>query len=388
MEADSQHSLATDPVILKQGFRPFFLGAAAWAVVAMALYVAALTDFGVFDPAYSLIDWHVHEFLFGYSSAVIAGFLLTAVPNWTSRPPIAGLRLGLLFGFWLAGRIAVGWSGAFGIAPAAIIDLAFPVLLVVLVGRELIAARNHRNLGVLALVVVFGLANAGFHYEVAVNGAADYSERAGIAVVLTLIMLIGGRIIPAFTRNWMTQHDETDLPYAFDRFDGLTVLVSVLAFGLWTALPAEPLTAFALGLAGCMNFVRLGRWHGYRTFSEGLVAVLHIAYGFIPAGMLAMAVSTLDPLLVPLGAAVHLLTVGAIGTMTVAVMTRASLGHTGHRLHADRAILTIYLALVLSALFRVAYALEPGYALLIASASLWMAAFAILVLRFRYIAVR
>ncbi|MAS03299.1 MAG: short-chain dehydrogenase [Ahrensia sp.] len=376
------------PAILRQGFRIFFLAAATWAALVMAIFVAVLSGVSVISPAFGLVDWHIHELLFGYTGAVIAGFLLTAVPNWTKRLPVSGWRLLILFLIWVAGRIAVTVSGDSNALLVAVFDLAFPVWLIFVIARELVVGRSYRNLRVLALVTLFAGANIAFHYEAATTGTTDYSRRGGIAVILLLIMLIGGRVIPSFTRNWLAQNRSKSFPVPFGRFDGLTIAASAAAFLIWIGAPESLVAAMALALAGLLNLVRLARWKGWQTFSEGLVAVLHVAYAFVPAGMIAVALSIGTPDLVPPAGALHLLTAGAIAMMTVAVMTRASLGHTGRKLHADGMILAIYAALVISVILRFAYAVEPASALLVASGSLWMVAFVLFGSRYAYMAVR
>lgn len=376
------------PAILRQGFRIFFLAAAAWAALAMAIFVAMLSGFDVISSSFGPVDWHVHEFLFGYTGAVLAGFLLTAVPNWTKRLPVSGSRLLILFLLWGAGRIAVAFSAGVNPVLVAAVDLAFPAYLVFVIAREVVAGRNYRNLRVLALVTLFAIANIAFHYEAAVTGTTDYSRRGGIAVIVVLIMLIGGRIIPSFTRNWLVQRGAHALPVPFGRYDGATIAVSAVALLIWTASPWSVAAASALALAGALNVVRLARWKGWQAYSEGLLIILHIAYAFIPAGMIAVAISVVAPNVVPAAGALHLLTAGAIGMMTVAVMTRASLGHTGQTLRADAPILTIYAALALGVALRFAYAVEPVSGFLVASASLWILAFTLFGIRFAYMAIR
>jgi len=377
MNAESTFAGRTCPLVMQAGFRVFFLAAAAWAALGMLLYLAQLSDIRVMAPAFSLVDWHIHEFLFGYTGAVIAGFVLTAVPSWAGRSPVGGPRLFALLAVWLAGRAAIAWGGGLGASLVAAVDLAFPLVLMLLIGR---------NVPVLALIGLFLLANAGFHHEVATTGEADHSVRAGIAVVLTLIVLVGGQVIPAVTRDWMNEHDDPALPPDFDVFDGVTIAVSAFALGLWTMMPYAPTSALLLAFAGVLNFARVARWHGSHVHAEGLLAILHIAYAFIPLGLLAMAVAAFDPLLMPPSAAMHLLTIGAIAMMTLAVMTRTGLDYTRQPLHADRMILAVYIALMLSLLARVAYALEPGYALLIASAALWIVTFVLFLWRFGFLA--
>lgn len=376
------------PIILRQGFRIFFLAAAIWAAQAMAVFIAMLSGVDVVSPAFDAVDWHIHELLFGYTGAVIAGFLLTAVPNWTRRLPVSGWRLLLLFLLWLAGRIAVAVSSGMNPAFVAAVDLAFPAWLAFVIARELLAGKNYKNLRVLVLVTLFAAANLAFHVEAGVTGTTDYSRRAGVAVIIMLIMLIGGRIIPSFTRNWLVQKGSAALPVPFGRYDAMTLIVSALTLACWTLLPDGHFTASLLLLSGVLNALRLVRWQGHRTFSEGLLIILHIAYAFIPFGMLALAVSMFAPHIVPLAGALHLLTAGAIAMMTVAVMSRAALGHTGQKLHADALILAIYVALAGSVLFRLFYAVSPSTELLLASASMWGLSYLTFLVRFGVMAIR
>ncbi|HSG54418.1 MAG TPA: NnrS family protein, partial [Paracoccaceae bacterium] len=172
----------TGPAILTFGFRPFFFGAAVWAVLAMALWVPMLSGHLMLPTAFDPVSWHAHEFLFGYLGAVVAGFLLTAVPNWTGRLPIVGWRLGMLAGLWLMGRVAIAVSGDVPALPVAMVDLAFPVVFAMLIAREIVAGKNWRNLIVLAMLGVFILGNALFHWEAAQGGyaAQGYGLRLGL----------------------------------------------------------------------------------------------------------------------------------------------------------------------------------------------------------------
>lgn len=377
MNVESTIGGQTGPVILRAGFRPFFLAAAGWAVLAMVLYVALLSGVPVIAPAFSLVDWHIHEFLFGYVGAVVAGFALTVMPARNGSHPLVGSRLAALLAVWLAGRIVIAWDSGLGAPFIAAVDLAFPLLLMAAVGR---------NVAVLALIGLFLLANAGFHYETAMSGEADHSVRAGIAVVLTLIVIVGGRIIPAVTRDWMKAHGDPDLPSPFDVFDGVAIAMSAVALGFWATAPYAPTSALLLAFAALLNFARVARWHGGHTQGEGLIAILHVAYAFVPLGLAAMALAAFDPLLMPPSAAMHLLTVGALAIMTLAVMTRTSLEQTGGPLHADRFILALFVSMTLSMLARVAYALEPAYFLLMASAALWVVTFVMFLCRFGFLA--
>jgi uncharacterized protein involved in response to NO len=364
------------PVLFSFGFRPFFLFGAAWAALAVALWLPMLTGHLVLPTAMTPIEWHVHELVYGYVPAVVAGFLLTAVPNWTGRLPVVGAPLAWLFACWLAGRAAIATSAWIGVAVAASIDVAFLLALAAVIAREIAAAGNTRNLKVLAGVGLLLAGNVLFHVEAMDGMGADYGMRLGIAATILLIMLIGGRIIPSFTRNWLARRGAGRLPAPFDATDTVAMVVSGAALALWIALPAARVTAsFALA-AMAMNLLRLARWAGERTAAEPLVLVLHVAYAFVPAGFGLLALGILAPGVVAPSGAVHGFTAGAIALMTLAVMTRASLGHTGRALTASPAIRGIYAAALVAALARLLAAFdvlrEP---MLHLSAAAWVMAF-------------
>ena len=193
------------PAIFSYGFRPFFLGGAVWAGAVMMLFMPMLQGHVTLPTAFSVLDWHIHEFLYGYLPAIVAGFLLTAVPNWTGRLPIRGTPLAVLFAIWLAGRAAVASSALTGPLFTAAVDLFFLIALVAIAGREIVAGKNFRNLGVLGLVALLGAGNVVFHIEAAASGAADYGKRIGVASAILLLALIGGRIVPSFTQNWLAR---------------------------------------------------------------------------------------------------------------------------------------------------------------------------------------
>lgn len=334
------------PAIFSFGFRPFFLAASGWAVVAMVIWVTALAGAIELPTRFDPITWHVHEFLFGYLGAVTAGFLLTAVPNWTGRLPVIGWPLAALSGLWLAGRLAIMVSGYLPTGLAALIDLGFPLALTMFLLREIIAGKNWRNLIVLAMMTVFGIANAVYHIEAAFDG---YGARMGIAAGIMMISVIGGRIIPSFTRNWLVKRGITQLPTPpMQWFDRLTLLATVAGLVSWVFAPTNVGVAGGLGILGAMHLLRLARWQGHRTTAEPLVLVLHLAYAFVPIGAFAMAMSIFWPAILPPQAALHIWTAGAIGLMTLAVMTRATLGHTGQVLHARKATVAIYATLLVA----------------------------------------
>ncbi|WP_339640078.1 NnrS family protein [Jannaschia helgolandensis] len=352
----------TGPAILTFGFRPFFFGAAVWAALAMALWVPMLSGHLTLPTAFDPVSWHAHEFLFGYLGAVIAGFLLTAVPNWTGRLPIVGWRLGMLAGLWLAGRVAVAVSGSVPALPVAMVDLVFPVVFALLIAREIVAGKNWRNLIVLAMLGAFIIGNALFHWEAAKGdyAAQGYGLRLGLGAGIMMIAVIGGRIVPSFTRNWLVKRRSAVLPVApMQSFDKVALAALLVALLLWVALPLGTLTGLALALASVLHALRLARWAGHRTFAEPLVTVLHAGYAFVPLGALALAAEILAPGSFGMAGAQHFWMAGAIGLMTLAVMTRATLGHTGQDLRAGAGTVAIYLALILSVFARVAGGVVP-----------------------------
>ena len=344
------------PALFSFGFRPFFLFGAVWAGIAMLLWIPALSGALTLPTRLDPVSWHAHAFLFGYLSAVLAGFLLTAVPNWTGRLPIVGWPLAGMFVLWLAGRVAVLGSALLPVGVAAAIDLAFPIVLGAVILREIVAGKNWRNLVVLALLAVFTLANLIFHVEAA---SGDYAAqgiglRLGLATAVMMIAVIGGRIVPSFTRNWMVHEGKDARPTPpMQRFDKLVLVASVAGLLSWVLRPESFGVGVTLLALGALHLARLVRWQGYRTGAEPLVWVLHAAYAFIPLGAGAIGLAILLPDLFPALPAQHLWMAGAIGAMTLAVMTRATLGHTGQNLHAGSATLAIYLALFGAVLTRV-----------------------------------
>lgn len=376
MDTPSRRRAYSGPAFFSGGFRPFFLFGALYAALIGALWLPLYDGELSLPTRFSPLDWHTHEMLFGMLPAVIAGFLLTAIPNWTGRLPIQGMRLGVLFGAWIAGRIAVTFSAFLPVWGVALIDLLFLALLVAAAAREIIAGKNWRNLRVLGPLGVFLLANLTFHAEAARFGAADFGKRLGVAAVLTLIMLIGGRIIPSFTHNWLARQQPGRMPVPFGRLDAVAMAVAVAALLFWVAMPMNLLTAVLLLAAGLLHAMRLSRWAGERTFSDRLVLILHAAYAFVPVGFMLAGFAALSPQFSQ-SAGVHAWTVGAIGGMTLAVMSRATLGHSGRALQASLSLQLIYALIMIAALSRIAAALWPnaGFALLHVTAGAWFVAY-------------
>jgi uncharacterized protein involved in response to NO len=374
----AQYRAYRGPALFSMGFRPFFLFASAWAALAIAIWIAAFA--GLAPIALFSRDWHVHEMLFGYLSGVIAGFLLTAVPNWTGRLPVAGAPLAALFALWAGGRLAMLFQTDLGLA-AAIIDSAFLFVLAAIVAREVLAGKNKRNIPVSVLVASLGVANVLTHFAPIDPNIALLGERIAIGVVAMLVTLIGGRIVPSFTRNWMAKRQMQPEPSATDWVDFVTLAFTALALLAWISAPSSLQAGAMLTLAGALNLIRLLRWRGWRTAAEPLVFVLHAGYAWLAAGLALLGLGVMAPAVFAPAAGLHAVTVGGFGVMTLAVMTRASLGHTGRPLAASRPITLIYVLVILAAAVRTLAPFLPAqYApLLILAALLWSGAFALFV---------
>jgi uncharacterized protein involved in response to NO len=363
------------PALFSYGFRPFFLGAATWAALAVALWLPQYFGHLKLPSAFAPLDWHVHEMIYGYVTAAVAGFLLTAIPNWTGRLPVNGYPLAALFALWLLGRLAIAGSAICGLLIAAVVDVAFLLIFACVAFSEIVAGRNWRNLRVLIVLGVLILGNVVFHAEVIRSGSADYGIRIGVGALVGLVMLVGGRIVPSFTRNWLVRNNPGRLPQPFSRFDAVTIAASALALICWIALPRFPASGILLIIAGLLQTARHMRWAGDRTLADRLVLVLHVAYAFVPIGFFLMGAAVLWPAIFPTSAGFHAWMAGAIGLMTLAVMTRASLGHTGQDLTASLPTQLIYLCAFIAALSRIIAAFEPSRALLHIAATAWILAF-------------
>ena len=361
--------------LFANSFRPFFLFGAIYAAIVMLVWLPVFYGEISLTSAFAPRDWHVHEMLYGYLPAAITGFLFTAIPNWTGRLPIRGLRLATLVAVWAAGRLAVTFSADTGWVAAMAIDASFLALVAAAAAREILVGRNWRNLPVVMLVVLLLTGNVAFHLEAHLKGAADDGLRIGIAVVVLLMSLIGGRIIPSFTRNWLVKDNPGRLPVPFGRFDMITIVASAVALLAWIIRPDSAVTGAALALAGLLQVMRLSRWAGDRTLRQRLLLILHVGYAFVPLGFFLGAAAAFG--VVPASAASHAWMAGAAGTMTLAVMTRATLGHTGQPLRASVATQAIYAAVVIAALARICAAVDPATsdALLHLAALAWAAAY-------------
>lgn len=369
--------------LLNYAFRPFFLFGALYAVLALALWIAALHGAGWTPAVADPVLWHAHEMLFGFALGAIAGFLLTAVATWTGRAHICGAWLGALTATWVIGRLAMVAGSGWPVGLVAAADMLFPLLFAGLAAREILGGRSRRNYGIAAIAVAFAGVNLGYH--LGLIGVWPTAARVAVLLaahlVLLLITVIAGRIVPSFTANWLRMRGESALPVVRPMLDR-ALLALMIAAGLADSLlvaGAPLLLAASLCLAAAaLHAVRLAGWRGPAAKSEPLLVVLHVAYAWLPLGYLLLGLSSLG-LPVPRSAALHALTMGGVATMILAVATRVALGHTGRVLAAAPLTVAAYVILNAAVLVRIVSPFVPGsYLVLIdVAAGGWIAAFAL-----------
>ena len=340
------------PALLRGAFRPFFLLAALWAAAAIIIWVATYSGFPLLGPQTDALAWHQHEMLFGFVGAAIIGFLLTAIANWTGRPLLSGAALASLAILWLAVRVilVLGLGGPW-------LALALELLLFLAVAafatREVVLSKN-RNLPIAAMVALVGIAAA---VDLAEAGGIlidrDLGLRGGIALVVILVGLVGGRIIPAFTRNWLMREGAAPpMPIMPNPADIRVLGVTAVAMAAWLVWPDAAAVGWLLLATALAHLWRLARWQGWRTLPDPLVVVLHLAYLWMPVGLALLGAHlALDA--VPRSAGIHALGAGAMGLLILAVMSRASLGHTGRTLRASPALTFAYCLVLAGGLVRV-----------------------------------
>jgi uncharacterized protein involved in response to NO len=365
-------------VLFSYAFRPLFLLATVYAIVVVPLWVGAWLGYLPFPGTLGTpIWWHAHEMTFGFAGAAVGGFALTAVATWTDRPPVSGAPLLVLSGLWLIARIAFLLPSPSFLAPAILADVGYGALLFALMGREVISVGNERNYKLLLILGLLVVSNAIFF--LGVTRSAGWSMtglHSGLWLIVLLVNLIAGRIIPAFTRNWLKRRavDEVKLPPMFDRLD-LVSTGLLVAFAIFQVLEAPGRLTALLGLlTSVFLFARLARWQGIRAREEPLVWVLHVAYLWLPVGVLLLSLAEIG--LIPQTSGIHALTGGAITTMIVAVASRAALGHTGRPLESHPVLTASYALITIAAICRVAATFGPAArGLLMAAATAWCLGF-------------
>jgi uncharacterized protein involved in response to NO len=369
------------PDLFCYGLRPFFLAGSLQAALAMLIWIMLLTGVITLPTAFTPRDWHIHAMLHGYLGAVIAGYLLTAMPNWTGKLPLTGWPLAALVALWLAGRIATTFSGPTGWQIAAAIDLSFPLVLMLVISREVLAGRNWRNLKIIALLGFLLLGNAVFHYEAGALGRAEYGMRIGIAAIAMLVIVIGGRLVPSFTRNHLTRAGIAALPRRFGPIDIAAIIAAASALAVWILDPQALAAAVLLGVAGALHLMRVAGWRGYRIRGEAFSLAMNLAYACIPVGFLMMSHAIITGREVNAG--LHVLA-GGFALMTIAVMARLSLAHTRREIVASPLLRAVLVVIALSILARVGAIMDPARMIgwLILAGGFWVAGFGAFALSF------
>ena len=360
---------------LRLGFRPFYLGAAAFAALSIPLWVAIVLGWVSPPMAMAPLLWHAHEMLFGFAAAVVIGFLLTAGKAWTGLATPRGATLGALALLWLSARIAAL------VAPYplyAALDLLLLPLVAALLATVLLRAGNHRNLPLALILLLLAAANSVFHLASLglIDAAPMGALHAGLALLIMIESVMAGRVIPAFT---MSATPGLKLP-SRPRLEQATLAMTAVGLAAWVFAPLGLLPAIALGLAAVLQWHRLLRWQPRVTQSRPILWVLHAAYAWIPVGLALLALAELG--LIGATAGVHALAVGATGGLVIGMITRTARGHTGRPLRVSKAEVAAYALVLATALLRtlvplIVPATLPQGLPLIAAAMAWSSAFAL-----------
>jgi len=361
-------------------FRLFFLCVGLYGVLVVLAWMFYLFGPHVLPLGWSPLHWHSHEMLFGLISAAIAGFILTAVCNWTGAAPLKGNKLMLLGGLWLAGRIAFWLAGWLPLWLVMLLDVVFLPALGLLLLRVLIAHGNTRNLLLGGIILALASANILMHIGF-ITGATSWlkhGEMLALNLISLIMAVIGGRIIPMFTGNWLRNHMATSQPLVHPLLDKACLLSLALLIPA-DILGQQALTGALALLAFALNAGRWLGWKGWHTWPEPLLWILHVGYGWLVISLLLKGLASFD--LVPPSASLHALGTGAMGTLVLGVMTRVALGHTGRPLQLPHFAWLIYAAISLAALCRVSAALGwIDYRIgLMLTATGWCIAFALFV---------
>ncbi|RUO76462.1 NnrS family protein [Pseudidiomarina taiwanensis] len=374
---DNQQEQKIAP-LLRLGFRPFFLFGSLFATLSMALWLLTLKGVVSIEPLNGMLWWHSHEMLFGFTAAIIAGFLLTAVQTWTNIPSIKGGQLLLLVCLWFLARLLI-LSGSTSALPLAMIaDLMFLPLTAFFVGQRVVKIRQYRNLIFIPVLVLMSVMNL-FTYLPSLGFDAAWQSRGmqGMTLLVTfLVAFLGGRVIPMFTANG-TKTTKV-LPIKWLEMSALASLVFVLVLLLLKDVAdITMLTAIVCLTAAVLHTIRQWRWRIWVTLNVPLVWSLHFTMLFIPIGLGLLSLHFFGAS-ITLSTAIHSLTVGVIGGMILAMMSRVSLGHTGRMLHVGKLMSFAFFAVVISAIVRsIAVAIWPQWSIQfwVFAGCLWCVAF-------------
>lgn len=362
-------------------FRPFFLATAAWAVLALVAWLGGLMAGWPLPESIPFMQWHSHEMLFGMVAAAIAGFLLTAMCNWTGATPLSGGPLKLLFGLWVAGRLAMWSADWLGAGIVAVVDLSFLAAVAIYAGRVIIGAGNYRNLPLVAVVTALWLTNLVFHAGLWHDDPelVRHATLSALMLIVLLMVIVGGRITPAFTRNWLMRRGQDPAPVRTRPWlEASAIVTTALTALLLMARAPDSLIATGALLAGAATGLRVIGWSGWLAWRDPLVWILHLSHAWIPLGLILMGLA-LGPRLIADTAWLHALGSGAMGVMILGVMTRVSLGHTGRELVLPSGALVAYALIIAAAVIRILAALSwiPWHVGLSLSGLAWTGAFGV-----------
>lgn len=360
---------------LSAAFRPFFLGAAWLAVLWMGLWMFFLLTGTSSYEAIEPVHWHGHEMLFGFAMAVIAGFVLTAMQNWTGLKLVTPGQLGILVLLWLAARIAFAFADTIPLWLLSVLDLSFLPFLSLIVARTLIKAENKRNYSFIALLLAFWIFNILMHLEIHgyVSGIGYATLDLTILLVTTLLVFMGGRVIPFFTANRLPAAAPLQWPW----LNWAATLTTLALIPAYLVVGRNPALGTLLVAAAVLIAARLIAWKPWRTASEPMLWILHLGYAWIPAGMLLLAAHLLGAGF-PWSAGSHALTAGAMSTLILGMMARVALGHSGRLIAASTPMIISFAIITLAGLMRIAAGLfvMPVWFLAVAG-MLWSLAFLI-----------
>jgi uncharacterized protein involved in response to NO len=372
--------------LLRLGFRPFFLSGAIFSIVAIILWLLMYKGAINLSPLGGGYWWHIHEMIFGFGCAIIAGFLLTAIQNWTGVRGAQGTTLLILFLLWLAGRIVLLVPSIFSDILTTIIDLSFLPVVAYVLAKPILATKQYNNLFFVPLLLLFTLANLEMHLAIYFpqTFTITYAGYAGVMLITLLMSVMAGRVAPMFTANGTKTAKATPLPWLDKVTNGS------LAIAMFSLL-MEPIIGFyqqffgiILIIAGLFQTMRWLRWRPWITLGVPLLWSFHIAIKFIAYGLIILGASYLIPE-VPSSHMWHLLTVGGMGGLILAMISRVSLGHTGRPLSPPKAMTAAYIFITLAAIVRAfgPWVLPEKAALFIdISGTFWLFAFGIFVITY------
>ena len=372
--------------LLRLGFRPFFLSGAVFSVVAITLWLLMYKGAINLSPFGGGYWWHTHEMIFGFGCAIVAGFLLTAVQNWTGVRGAQGTTLLVLFLLWLAGRVALFLPNLLGEVLTTVVDLSFLPAVAFVLGKPIIAIKQYRNLFFIPLLLLFTIANLEMHLATYLpqTFTITFAAYAGVMLVIFLMSVMIGRVTPMFTANGTQTSKVEPLPW-LDKVTNGSLAIAMFSLLLQPIIGfSETFFGVLLIIAGVFQTIRWLRWKPWITIGVPLLWSIHIAIKFIAYGLIVLGAAYLIPE-IPNNHIWHLLTVGGMGGLILAMISRVSLGHTGRPLSPPKAMTFAYILITLAALIRALgpWALPEKTLLFIdVSGAFWLLAFGIFVVTY------